>query len=366
MATHITMTDMPRVLAWNFRAKVPVEIQGASGIGKTEGIETYARSQGDDYGYFELNAATAHLGDVTGILMPHTEKHTDENGQPIDLTVGRYSYPYFMRDKFTRKPAMYYKRGCLVIEEYGQAQVDVKRSLGQLTRELRNGGYVFPPATDVVLLSNRPEDRSGVTKDFDFLINRRNVMTLHADLHAWLVWAHEHGITNMSMAFAARNEDKVFANKAPEKQGPWLTPRSLAAGDAFLRVAHEEDGVPLDDPLIRTNLAGIIGEGYAHVFIAFAKVRDKLPSFSSIVNAPLSAPLPTEPDQLMFLSFDLAAKVKRENMKQVVAYMKRMPSDFSIAFYRSAMQRDPTLRSTKEFGDWAVENLQLLSAVTAA
>jgi hypothetical protein len=366
MPTHITMSDLPKTLDWNFRAGIPVEVQGPSGVGKTEGVEHYAKSQGADYGYFELNAATAHLGDVTGILMPHTERHTDANNQPIDLTVGKYAYPYFMRDKFSGKPAFNYKRGCLVIEEYGQAQVDVKRALGQLTRELRNGGYVFPAGTNVVLLSNRPEDRSGVTKDFDFLINRRNVLTLHADLHAWLVWAHEHDITNMSMAFAARNEDKVFANKAPEKQGPWLTPRSLAAGDAFLRVAHEEEGVPLDDPLIRTNLAGIIGEGYAHIFIAFAKVRDKLPSFSSIVNAPNTAPMPKEPDQMMFLAFDLAAKVKRETMKPVVAYMKRMPSDFAIAFYRSAMQRDPTLRSTKEFGDWAVDNLQLLSAVTAA
>ena len=68
---------------------------------------------------------------------------------------------------------------------------------------------------------------------------------------------------------------------------------------------------------------------------------------------------------MMFLAFDLAAKTRRENIKPIVAYIKRMPSDLSVAFYRAATQRDKTLVSTTEFGDWAVSNIQLISAVNA-
>ena len=187
------------------------------------------------------------------------------------------------------------------------------------------GSICFRAQTDVLLLSNRPEDRSGVSKDFDFLINRRNQLTLHADVDAWLIWAHANGVTPMSMAFAKRNTDKVFSNKAPEKQGPWLTPRSLKSADDFLKEALAA-GEKLDDPLIAQNLGGIIGQGYTHVYIAFAKVREHLPSYADIIAKPSDTRVPSEPDQMMFLAFDLASKCDRSNIKPIVTYIKRMPS----------------------------------------
>ena len=241
----------------------------------------------------------------------------------------RFSLPYFYRDKFTGRPAFTFKRGMIVLEEYGQAQSDVKRAVAGIIREKRVGEHKFPEGCDVLLLSNRPEDRSGVSKDFDFLINRRNQLTVLADSEGWLGWANEHDVTPMSMAFAKRNEEIVFANKAPKVQGPWLTPRSLKMGDDFLKVVHGQDKVPFDDPFIFANLAGIIGAGYAHTYIAFAKIRDKLPRFQEIIDSPTTAPVPREADQAMFLSFELANRATKENFKPIVAYMKRLQSDFS-------------------------------------
>lgn len=360
----IAMSDVPRTFKYNFAANVPVMLQGASGIGKTELAEAYANEQGPDYGFFEINLATASLPDLIGLQMPVKQSYMGADGVPQEITVSEFAYPYFMFDKRNGRPAFTFSRGMIVLEEYGQATGDVKRACAPIIREKRNGKYLFPEKTDVLLLSNRPEDRSGVSKDFDFLINRRNQLTLNADLDSWLVWAHAHGVSSMTMAFASRNTDKVFANKAPEKQGPWLTPRSLKSADDFLREAVAA-GTHFDDPIIAMNLAGIIGQGYAHVYIAFAKVREKLPKFSDILANPESTHVPTEPDQMMFLAFDLAAKTDRSNIKPIVKYIKRMPSDLSVAFYRAATQRDKTLVSTSEFGDWAVDNLQLLSAVNA-
>jgi len=360
----ISMSDVPRTFKYNFKANVPVMLQGASGIGKTDLALAYANEQGDDYGLFEINLATASLPDLIGLQMPRQQSYIGADGEPVEITVSKFAYPYFMFDKRNGRPAFTFNRGMVVLEEYGQATGDVKRATAPIIREKRNGEYLFPAQTDVLLLSNRPEDRSGVSKDFDFLINRRNQLTLHADIDAWLVWAHANGVTPMSMAFAKRNTDKVFANKAPEKQGPWLTPRSLKSADDFLQVAMA-DGTHLDDPIIAQNLGGIIGQGYTHVYIAFAKVRDQLPSYSSILQDPEGTRVPTEPDQMMFLAFDLASKVDRNNIKPIVKYIKRMPSDLSVAFYRAATQRDKSLVSTSEFGDWAVSNLQLLSAVNA-
>jgi hypothetical protein len=360
--TPISMHDVQSALAVNFEAGNSIILKGASGIGKTDIALAYAEQQGEDYGLFELNCATASLPDVIGLQMPHNEVYTLPDGTEKKIISSRFAYPYFMRDKRTGQPAFMFKRGMVVLEEYGQAQGDVKRALADIILNGRSGEHNFCEEVDVLLLSNRPEDRSGVTKDFDFLINRRVELLVNATLDGWLVWAHAHGVSNMSMAFAARNTDKVFANKAPEKQGPWLTPRSLVMADNFLKVALKK-GWGLDDTLTRVNLAGMIGDGMAHIYIAFAKIRDKLPTLAEILADPVNATLPSEPDQQMFLAFDLAAKTKVENIKPIVTYIDRMPKDFSVAYFRAAGRRDKAISSTKEFGDWAVANIALMTAV---
>jgi hypothetical protein len=367
METNMTLSiaESRTAMELLFKAGIPVERRGASGIGKSDDATDYAEKQGPDYGLFELNAATANLPDVLGLQMPQNETHVNAAGEPINIIAGRFSYPYFMRDKRTGRPAMCFNRGMFLIEEYGQANPDVKRGLAQLIWNRRNGEYLFPEKTDVLILSNRPEDRSGVTKDFDFLINRRAVLDVRASLDPWLVWAHDHGVSNVALAFGSRNEDLVFSNKAPEKQGPWLTPRSLVSADKFVCEA-EDAGMPLDHPIVRQTVAGIMGEGNAHQYIAFAKIRHSIPSLQAILSDPQGTDVPGQPDMQMFLVFDLASKATKQNLKPIITYLKRFPQDFAMAFYRSAMQRDEGLRSTKEFGDWAVDNAQLLSAIAGA
>jgi len=322
----------------------------------------YADDHG--YGYFELNAATANLSDVIGFLLPGDEIVTDFEGNEHVIKSGHYTYPFFMRCKFTGRPASTFKRGMFVVEEYGQAQSDVKRALAGIIRQRRNGEHKFPEATDVLLLSNRPTDRSGVSKDFDFVINSLNQMEVVADFNGWVVWANDNDITPMSIAFAERNQGDVFSNKIPEKQGPWLTPRSLASADNLIKAA-EVMGIHLDDDLLRANLGGTIGEGSAHKYIAFAKLKDQLPSLAQILADPDKCRVPTEADQQMFLVFDLAHRATVENCKAVIRYINRLPSDFGVAFYRAAAQKTPKLISTREFGDWAVANQQVIAAVNS-
>jgi hypothetical protein len=366
----MTITEAKRSMLLNFTAGVPLKLMGAPGIGKSELAEWYAHLMNEKYadeggyGFFELNAATANLADVIGFLLPHDEIVTDFDGNTYTIKAGSYSYSYFMRCKFTGRPASTFKHGMFVVEEYGQALGDVKRALAGIIRQRRNGEHKFPEHTDVLLLSNRDTDRSGVSKDFDFVINRLNQQEVGADFDSWVVWAHDNGITAGTIAFANRNRKDVFANKIPEKQGPWMTPRSLVSVDNQVKAA-EAMGMTLDDDLLRQNLAGTIGQGSAHIYIAFAKIRSHLPKFSDIVADPQNTRLPTEADQQMFLVYDMATRATKANIKSLITYLNRMPTDFAVAFYRAAAQRDPALISTKEFGDWAVANQQLVAAVNS-
>lgn len=359
----IKVDDFKAFLKMMFRSGTPVKVNAGAGQGKTEMSHQYAEEQGPDYGLFEMNVALASLPDVIGFLLPRQESQPDADGNDRQFLSGHYTMPYFMRDLRTNKPSFAYKRGMLLLEEWGQGQADVKRALATAIHEKRLGAHLFPDGCDVLILSNRPEDRSGVGKEFDFLINRWCEVELMPSADAWIVHASERGVQNETIAFAARNRDLVFSGKVPERQMPWLTPRSLVAADRVLKAA-KEDKLPLDHDLVFSGMAGTIGMSGAQQYIAFAKLRDKLPKFEAIVKDPEGADLPSDhPDQLMFLAYDLASRTTKENCAKVVVYIDRFPIDFATAYYRAAVRRDRALIGTKVFGDWMATNVKLLAAV---
>ena len=114
----INMSDAVRVMELNFRANIPIMWQGASGIGKTELLEAYAKKQGADYGFFEINLATAMLPDIIGYQIPTKQTYTDADGQLREIPVSEFAYPYFMFCKFTGRPAFTFQRGVIVLKYF--------------------------------------------------------------------------------------------------------------------------------------------------------------------------------------------------------------------------------------------------------
>src|SRR5215510_9486053 len=94
LQSNIDMIDVQRAMSLQFKARNAVELKGASGIGKSDIAELYARNEGPDYGFFELNLATAMLPDVIGIQMPQQETFTNFDGSSTTMTAARFAYPY--------------------------------------------------------------------------------------------------------------------------------------------------------------------------------------------------------------------------------------------------------------------------------
>lgn len=347
-----------------FEAKMAAIIYSPPGQGKTSMIKQYKQDQGPDYGLFELNASLANLPDFQGWFYKVEEHYTDYDGNDVTIQAGRYSFPYCLFDKASGRPIFQFKRGVLVIEEYGQADIDLKKALGQTSLERRIGQYQMPDGIDIVMLSNYAGGRDAVGRDFDFMINRRCELHYQLGLDDFLVFAHAKGMLNMTMAFASIPNHKVFDGEAPKDQGPFLTPRSLESLDRVVQVAIGR-GVPLNDPLLRVKAAGIVGAGAAHQYIAFAALRDKIPTVKQIVADPEGTPVPSATDQCMFIVFNMADKADKTNIKPLVKYLMRLPSDMAVAFYRNALLRDKSLMSCKEFGDWCVANKTLLAIVNS-
>lgn len=347
-------------------------ISGPPGIGKTSITEQLAakvdadmrreQPQGMGFGYFVFNGATANLADTIGFLLPTDVEYKTADGNSVSIPHGRYTYPHYYMDRRSKQPAFMFERGLMVIEEYGQASPDVKRALATLIQERRVGDYALPPGVAVCLLTNRASDRSGVGKDFDFVINRRIDIEFAPDLETWLGWANENDVEPTIMAFAARNPDAVFSGKVPEKQGPWTTPRSLVSAGEILKSAAKK-GMGLDSPIVSTMLQGCMGAAAVQL-LAFVQLRDQLPKLSDIMKDPTTAMVPDRPDGQMIISYELAHRASKDNIDKVVPYMRRLPTPFSVTFVKTALKKTPALLSTREIGDWTRENHQLLAAIS--
>jgi hypothetical protein len=357
--------DILRTIRLHAETGITVCISGAPGIGKTEVTEQYAAREraARPYFYQQFNAALANLADTQGFMVPEKRRYTVSEGQQQDILAGTFTYPYYFMDLYTGQPAFMYEQGMIVIEEYGQAQPDVKRGLATLIKERRVGDHKLPPGFQIVMTTNRPEDRSGVGKDFDFVINRRCDIPFTAELDPWLSWCAANNVEPLTMAFGARNQEIVFAGKVPEKQGPFCTPRSLVNAGKFL-AACAKAGIAIDDPLAIRNLAGMISNGTAMQLITFAKLKDSLPKLSAIQNDPEGTPIPKELDALAVVAFELAHRANITNIDALYRYMRRAPKAFAVNFVKTAIKRDDSLISTSALGSWIRENANLLKAVS--
>jgi hypothetical protein len=341
-------------------AKIAVQLRSRPGRGKSEFIEALvaylSERDGEEWGFSVAFLATYTPPDLVGYQFKG-ERTWD--GQ--SFTVTDASMPLWMLTR-TGKPVFHYKRGILFLDEYGQGEADVKRASAELLLNRRLGPWVLPDGWCVIAASNGDKDRSGVTKEFDFVINRRLEIEITDDVGAWTDYAMRKGVMPLTIAFANQNTHIVFADK-PDQQGPWCTPRSLVMADRLLRLKAERLGSVPEDPTTIETVSGLIGAGAAAQLFAFVKLERDMPKYEYIVANPEKASVPTKPDAQMLVCYNLAHRVSMEEADKVMTYIQRLPAEFATTFVKSACQRNHNFVSLPSFHKWAHTNSSLMASI---
>ena len=346
-------------------AKIGMTIyaEGPPGVGKSKSILDWARkvkkrSKGK-FGICYLDGANASLMDICGVLMKHERTYKAHDGEEVTINEGEFTFPYFLIDLDDRKPFFCYPRGIVVIDEYGQMGAEEKRSTSTLQLERRLGNLKLPDGWQVIVLSNRPEDRSGSGRDYDHMINRRMQVSVVPELEALITYGLNADWLPETLAFARNNSNIVLNSKVPDTQRPWCTPRSLDRADEWVKTC----GFEKSDPLWLIGLGGIIGQGEAGQYLATSECIDLLPTYPEVIKDPKNAKLPERTDAQMLAAYILAGKAEYDDMGPIITYMRRLPQSFALLFFTALRERDEHLTKHKAFGDWAIENYDLLAAI---
>lgn len=340
-----------------------LELLSSPGLGKSEFVEStvekMSKRDGEEWGFATAFLATYTPPDLIGYQFKGERNWDGKVVSVTDPTV-----PLWMVTRHG-KPVWAYKRGILFLDEFGQAETDVKRSAAELLLNQRIGQWELPRGWTVIAASNRSEDRSGVTKSLDFVINRRLEINITPSVDAWLDWAAVNGVSPIGMAFAKQHPHLVFDGKVPDKQGPWCTPRSLVKADRLFQ-NFDKAGL-LDDRRfgpIGESLKGLVGEGVAAQFHSFLKLEREMPKWEDIISKPTKCKVPEKPDAQMLICYNLAHRVSVDTVDPVIQYINLLPKEFAVTFATAACRRDMKLVASAPMQKWAQANSSLMAAIS--
>ncbi len=357
-------SDLENVLVDNIECGISTELKSSPGRGKSEFVRDLraklSKRDGIEWGMATCFLATMTPSDLMGYMVPTKL----ENGSLASVfTIPPWMMtsptPEFPKGQHINE----FKRGIVFLDEFGQGDGDTKKAAAELFLNRQIGPHRLHDGIAVIAASNGKGDRSGVTKDFDFVINRRMELEITDDLQSWIDWATHANVMPLSIAFAQQNPQIVFSAGVPDKQGPWTTPRSLVMADRLLqqKAKRNNEEIPTDPATVEA-LNGIMGAGAAQYF-AFVKLELEMPKYEEIIKAPTKCRVPTKPDAQMLVAYNLAHRVQMKDAGAVVEYMERMPKEFAVTFATTACKKQPALVNTPAFSAWAKQNSSLMAAI---
>jgi hypothetical protein len=370
-----------------------IVMESPPGIGKTEAEFQYCEQLclaiNQPVGLVQFMLATITSPDVRGFMIP-----TKNPAGGIPLTV--FSQPPWFPARMNvfvvaptnnpLDPVQWYSEGewegelpevgVVFLDEWGQADEDVKKPAAELLLNGNVGTWRLPKTWRVSAATNRVTDRSGVMRELMFVVNRRSLVKVEPRLDPWLGWVEtqrEHKRPHyLTVSFARSHPGVVFRETVPDGSDPFCTPRSLVRMDKDLRaIRSDEDRIAnkmpdMDtDPLALEVAAGCIGSGSAGQYMAHLKYADQLPDVDDIINDPEGAKLPRGQDGQMVCAYMLVEHIGEDTAGPFLKYISRMHKDMGIMAV-TTINADPKrarfVYPTPEYREYQRKNKNVLIA----
>jgi len=247
----------------------------------------------------------------------------------------------------------------------------------ELLLERKFDNYRVPDGWAVVAAGNRVSDRAGAYQLLTSLANRVVHLTVWSDLpplevseegvqkdaDGWRQWAYGSGrIREEVVSFIAFRPDLVWKATG---QAAFATPRTW---EFVSRLLEASGGKPPG-----AALAGCVGTGPAHEFLAFLRARQEMPDPDDILaGEEVPPPSGDRPDLLWALCGALVARLvarkkKRKNFEPAIAafveWVKFLPAEFQALYFREAARANLGTEQSMQpyFREFARRNAEVFS-----
>ena len=377
------------------------ELISVPGLGKSSAVRQYCKKLSREINQPTLLVvemlATLMSADVRGFLFPTKASATSGSGNTLDTLFSTPSWYPVRSNIWVFEPDETIPGGIrewapgtwpverplpvvgvVFLDEYGQAEDDVKKAGAELLLHGQVGTTILPMNIRVIAASNRMNDRSGVLRPLMFVINRRGELPIEPSLSCWKEWegslppGHPEKPHFLTVAFADREAGLVFRSEVPPGTGPFCTPRTLVMMDQELRALRTQEQIDQDklpmDPVAREVVSGWIGKGEGAQYFAHLQFADQLPDFQDILNNPGTAKVPQESSAQMICAYMLAHHIEEDNAAVLLRYLNRLKADMQILAVRTInlkLDKAQALSLVPEYNSWCIRHADVLKASNA-
>jgi MoxR-like ATPase len=263
-AHTITSTAAKAAIRRCFEVKRPVFLWGPPGIGKSELVESIAKS--GEFGkthLIDLRMPLLEPTDLRGIPYYNKEISMMDWAPPVDLP--------------SAADAAQYDTIILFLDEMNAAAPAVQASGYQLILNRKVGKYTLPDNVVIVAAGNREGDKGVTYRMPSPLANRFVHLEMKVDFASWFDWAVDSNVDARVIGYLQNNKSELFQFDPSTASRAFATPRAWS----FVSDIIADD---LDDQTALNLLSGTVGDGTAIKFMAFQRVAGTMPKPDDILD----------------------------------------------------------------------------------
>jgi len=316
------------------KARRPILVKGAPGIGKTDIVKA---------------AALQSKADLI-ITHPVVDDPTDYKGLPY-VVEGHADFMPFGNLRRLRDAK---RLTICFMDDLGQAVPTVQAAAMQLILGREINGIPISKHVMFIAATNRKQDKAGVAGVLEPVKSRfASIIELEVSDDDWVKWAFENNMPTELIGFIRYRPGLLHDFKATADITNTPSPRTVANVGYLMNMGCPA-GTEYDAYM------GAAGKGFASELIAYLEVCDELPDLKVCLDNPKTVKVPEKPATRFAMCVGLAARVTETKMKNFVILMDRFPPDFAVMAIKTAATKTPSLKNTKEFIKWVAVNNDVL------
>jgi len=268
MVREVNHEELERVIRRHYEKRIPLCIQGRTGIGKSDTVRKTAKEIAES------------------MKLEYSERPEDINSEKhfclIDRRVSQLEpsdllgLPKIMENGhggITKwiPPSWFPKTGAGIIflDEINLAPPSIQSACYQLILDRQLGDYVLPEGYVVIGAGNKEEDRAHTFEMAKPLENRFDWVELRVPhINIWTRWAMKNGVDHRIQAFLNFRADYLFKLEENTEERAFPTPRSWWRASKLISDVEDEKEIEI-------LVASSVGNGIAKEFIEFSRLVKK-------------------------------------------------------------------------------------------
>lgn len=282
---EITHDELKKILLKAYEVKMPVDVKGPTGCGKSMTVKDTA---------IEI-AKTKNKGFVEWNECSEEEKKQLLNSEVlkkaflfVDIRLSQYDLadirglPSLSKNYVEWLPNLIWRvisnkdaDGIVFFDEMNLSSSAIQAQVYQILNEKQIGELALSKNMLYVSAGNRSCDQAAVFDEAAPLKNRRTNYTLQLpvmdinSMNDWGKWAANHDILPIITGFLYFKPSYLYMFDEESKEPSFPTPRMWAKTSQMIANVQDMDEMKLF-------VAGTVGEGVAKEFIAFCKLKNKI------------------------------------------------------------------------------------------